>query len=103
VGEVSLRYPWSDLNNDRFVQRNELDLTRRLNITGNYDPANPGSLVSPTTVDPNLRNDRTDEFSAGVEHELMANFGVGAAYIYRSMPDYENYTPAVRVGHGDYR
>src|SRR5262245_51534620 len=71
VGEVSLRFPWTDLNNDRFVQRNELDLTRRLNLTGNYDPANPASPVSPTTVDPNLKNDRTDEFSAGVERELM--------------------------------
>jgi Carboxypeptidase regulatory-like domain len=102
VGEVALRYPWTDLNNDRFVQRNELDLTRRLNITGNYDPANPASPVSPTTVDPNLKNDRTDEFSIGLEHELMENFGVGAAYIYRQYPDYENYTPSIGVRSADY-
>ncbi len=86
VSEVAIRFPWSDLNGDSFIQRNELDLTRRLNLTGNYDPANPASPVSATTVDPDLRNDRSDEFSAGVEHELMSNFGIGAAYIYRNMP-----------------
>ncbi|HEX6163411.1 MAG TPA: carboxypeptidase regulatory-like domain-containing protein, partial [Vicinamibacterales bacterium] len=52
VTEVSLRFPWTDLNNDRFVQRNELNLAQRLNLTGNYDPANPASPKSATTVDP---------------------------------------------------
>jgi hypothetical protein len=51
VSEVSLRYPWTDTNRDTFVQRSELDLTRLLNRTGNYDPANPSSPVSSTTVD----------------------------------------------------
>ena len=102
VTEVSLRFPWTDLNNDRFVQRNELNLANRLNLTGNYDPANPASPRSATTVDPNLRNDRTDEVSVGIERELMANFGVGAAYIYRNMYDYENYTATLGVSAADY-
>ena len=58
--------------------------------------------MSSTTVDPNLKNDRTDEFSVGIERELMENFGVGAAYIYRSYPDYENYTPTIGVLSADY-
>ena len=102
VSEVSLRYPWNDLNGDTFVQRNELDLTRLLNRTGNYNPANPASPVSSTTVDPNFKNDRTDEFSIGLERELMANFGVGAAYIYRSYPDYENFTTINGLRSEDY-
>jgi len=102
VSEVSLRFPWTDLNGDRFVQRNELDLTRRLNITGNYDPANPASPVSATSVDPNLRNDRTDEFSIGVEHELADNVGVGVAFIQRRLYDYENYTATVGISASDY-
>ena len=102
VGEVSLRFPWNDLNRDSFVQRNELDLTRILNRTGNYDPANPSSPVSSTTIDPNFTNDRTDEFSIGVERELMENFGVGAAYIYRTYPDYENFTTTNGVRSEDY-
>jgi len=102
VSEVSLRFPWTDLNRDSFVQRNELDLTRILNRTGNYDPANPSSPVSPTVVDPNFKNDRTDEFSVGIERELMDNFGVGAAYIYRTYPDYENFTTTNGVRSEDY-
>jgi len=102
VSEVTLRFPWNDLNGDRFVQRNELDLTRRLSLTGNYDPANPSSPRSSTTVDPNLKNDRTTEFSVGVERELMANFGVGASYIYRQYPDYENFTIVPGVNAADY-
>lgn len=102
VGEVSLRFPWTDLNGDSFVQRNELDLTRRLNLTGNYDPANPASPVSATRVDPNLRNDRTDEFSVGIDREVGDNFGVGAAYVYRNYPDYENFTATLGVNAADY-
>lgn len=102
LGEVSLRFPWNDSNGDTFVQRNELDLTRILNRSGNYDPANPSSPVSSTVIDPNFKNDRTDEFSVGVERELMPNFGVGAAYIYRSYPDYENFTTTNGVRSEDY-
>lgn len=102
VSEVSLRYPWTDTNRDTFVQRSELDLTRLLNRSGNYDPANPSSPVSSTTVDPNFKNDRTTEYSIGLERELMANFGVGAAYIYRTYPDYENFTATNGVRSEDY-
>jgi hypothetical protein len=34
-------------------------------------------------VDPNLRNDRTTEFTAGIEHELFPNFAVGVSYVNR--------------------
>jgi hypothetical protein len=102
VGEVQLRYPWNDLNRDTFVQRNELDLTRLLNRQGNYDPANPASPVSSTVIDPGFKNDRTDEASIGIERELMENFGVGAAYIYRTYPDYENFTANNGVRSEDY-
>lgn len=92
VSEVSLRFPWADLNGDLFVQRNELDLTRVLNFTGNYDPLDPASPRSANTVDPGLRNDRTDEVTAGIEHELLPAFSVGAMYIYRDYPRYGNFT-----------
>ncbi len=92
VSEVSLRFPWNDLDRDGFVQRNELDLSRLLSFTGNYDPASPASPRSANTVDPRLRNDRTDEFTAGLERELFPAFSVGALYIYRSYPRYGNFT-----------
>jgi hypothetical protein len=102
VGEVSLRFPWVDTNRDTFVQRGELDLTRILNRTGNYDPANPSSPISSTTIDPNFKNDRTTEASIGVERELMENFGVGVSYIHRIYPDYENFTATNGLRSEDY-
>ena len=83
TGQTTLRFPWKDLNGDKVVQRNELDLTNLLSFSTNYDPKNPTSLVSPITVDPNLKNDTTDEVIVGIDHELMANFGVSVSYIWR--------------------
>ncbi len=78
-----LRYPWTDLNRDLFVQRNELDLTRLLSSSTNYDPANPSSGKSASTVDPDLDNDVTDEFVISLEREVANNFAVSATYIWR--------------------
>ncbi len=60
---TTLRYAWRDLNGDNSVQRNELDLAKGFLTppTSNYNPANPSAAVTPATVDPNLRNDKTDE------------------------------------------
>ncbi|HWI16490.1 MAG TPA: carboxypeptidase regulatory-like domain-containing protein [Vicinamibacterales bacterium] len=103
VSEVLLRYPWNDANRDGFIQRNELDLTRLLTFTGNFDPNNrTGLATSSTRVDPNLHNDRTDEFTIGFERELAGNFGVGALYIYRNYPHYQNFTRTDNVLAADY-
>ena len=103
VGEVRLTYPWADLNRDGFVQRNELTLSRLLGFTGNYDPARPNAQVSSTSVDPNLKNDRTDEVTGGIEHEIGAGFSVGALYVYRNLPRYENFSPTDGVSSADFR
>jgi hypothetical protein len=86
---TTLRYAWRDLNGDQSVQRNELDLVKGFltTPTSNYDPANPSAAITPATVDPNLRNDKTDEVVVGFDHELMANFGVGVSYFYRKYSD----------------
>ena len=83
VGATLVRYPWTDLNGDLFVQRNELDLNRLLTFSANYNPNNPANVVSSNRVDPNLKNDIVNEVIAGVDHELMDNFGIGLAYIHR--------------------
>ena len=83
VGATLVRYPWTDANGDRFVQRSELDLTRLLAFSANYNTANPANVTSLNRVDSNLKNDIVNELIAGVDHELMDNFGVGAAYIHR--------------------
>lgn len=85
VGATTVRYPWTDTNGDRFVQRGELDLTRLLTFTANYNPNNPTNVTSANRVDPNLKNDIVNEVIAGFDHELMDNFGVGVAYIHRQI------------------
>jgi hypothetical protein len=96
VTAVQIRFPWTDLNGDMFVTRDELNLgVRPTVVTGNYDPDNPTSLRSSGTVDPDVKNDRTREFIAGFDHEVMANLAVGASYIYRK---YDRFTWDDKVG-----
>lgn len=85
VGATTVRYPWTDLNGDLFVQRNELDLTRLTNFSANYNANNPANVTSANRVDSNLKNDVVNEVIAGIDHELMDNFGVGIAYIHRQI------------------
>jgi hypothetical protein len=83
VGATMVRYPWSDRNGDMVVQRNELDLTRLLAFSANYNANNPANVLSANRVDPSVKNDIVNEVIAGFDHELMDNFGVGVAYIHR--------------------
>ena len=50
---------------------------------------------SANSVDPNLKNDTTDEFIVGVDREIGAGFAVGANYIWRR---YGNFQWNDRVG-----
>jgi hypothetical protein len=86
VTRVSVRYPWIDLNSDKFVQANEIQLGANggktpLAVTGNWDPNNPANPGTVNTVDPNYKNDRTDEFIVGIDREIGAGFGLAAAHL----------------------
>ena len=96
VTAASIRFPWTDLNGDTFVTRNELDTSRILTFGGNYNPDNPTQLTTSGTVDPNIKNDRTREFIVGLDHELRPGFGVGASYIWRK---YDRFSWSDRVGY----
>jgi hypothetical protein len=91
---TTLRFPWFDVNGDKVVQANELQVFNAagglnlLNSPAGYDPANPGSPITTAIVDPSLTNDVTNEFIAGVDRELMNNFGVGVMFIHRK---YDNF------------
>lgn len=80
ISEVD--YPWTDLNGDKFVQRNEIDSSYILYLS-NYDPENPASLVSPNKLDPSLEPPITDEFIVGMERELRPDFSLGVNYVYK--------------------
>jgi hypothetical protein len=94
VTRVSIRYPWVDLNHDGFVQANEVMIpggnpANFLALTGNWNPAAPGSPTTANTIDPNLKNDRTDEIIFGVDREIGAGFAVGANYIWRRYSNFQ--------------
>ena len=59
---------------------------RRLSASSNVgrqlEPGEPDRR-RPNSVDPNLKNDTTDEFIVGVDREIGAGFAVGANYIWR--------------------
>jgi hypothetical protein len=100
---VFVRYPWNDANGDGFVQRNEVNLTVPfLSKSTAYDPANPTSTVSPTTVDSNVKNDRTREFIVGFDRQLASNMAIGGSYIWRQ---YDQFLWNDRIGFtsADYR
>jgi hypothetical protein len=91
VTAASVRFPWNDANGDKFIQANEVrtGLANVLNFTGNYDPATPGAVTTANTIDPDFKNDTTDELIVGVDREVGRGFAVGANYIWRS---YYNFT-----------
>lgn len=84
VGSTTLRYPWIDANHDGVAQASEiLASANPLSASTNWSAANPANTVSANSVDPNLKNDTTDEVIVGVDHEIGLGFAVGANYIWR--------------------
>jgi hypothetical protein len=82
-----LSYGWNDANGDRLVQPDEV-LFNDFRGANGIDPNNPTSAGStPDRIDRDLKAPHTDEFIVGVDHELMPNFAVGAAYTYRRNGD----------------
>lgn len=99
ISQVLTRYPWNDMNGDRFVQANELNLNSLVTRSGAFNPANPTAFSSPGTVDPNVKNDRTREFIAGMQHDFGTNLGFELNYVWRkydqfAWSDRPNYTSA---------
>jgi hypothetical protein len=84
VGSTTLRYPWSDANRNQVAEIGEIVLSAKpLNASTNWSAANPANTVSANSVDPNLKNDTTDELILGLDREVGRGFALGANYIYR--------------------
>ena len=89
VAATTLRYPWVDANNNKVADAGEVVLSANpIAATTNWSAANPANAVSANTVDPNLRNDKTQEFILGLDREIGAGFAVGASYIWRKYSDF---------------
>jgi hypothetical protein len=80
-------YSWNDVNGDRFVQPSEVLLDQFQFSYGGVNHANPGSASTPQKIDRNYQAGHSNEIVAGIDHQLMSNFAVGVAYIWRKNTD----------------
>ena len=73
VTAVTVRYPWVDANGDKIAQPSEIIAsTKPLSVSGNWNPLNPTAVSTANTIDPNLKNDSTQEFIVGLDHQFPA-------------------------------
>jgi hypothetical protein len=101
VTAANILFPWNDANGDTVVQPGELDYNRILSFGGNYNPDDPSALTTTGSVDPNIKNDRTQEFIIGLDHEIMRNLAVGGSYIWRKY-DQMAWDDTIGFGSADY-
>jgi hypothetical protein len=79
AGPRTFRYTWLDTNNDRRFSAGELGALRSVD-----DPA-----TRPIAIDPDLEPTFTDEFTAGVVHELMPNVSLSGTFVVRNDKDFD--------------
>ena len=89
----SATYRWTDLNNDHFVQANEVNVNQFLTAAGGFNPAAPTAVTSPNVLDPNLKAPKTTSLVFGLDHELRPNLAVLVNYSYTQTSDlFGNFT-----------
>lgn len=79
AGTRTYRYTWNDVNSDRRFTANETGALLSLD-----DPA-----TRPISIDPDLRPTHTDEFTAGLVHELMPNVSASATFLARNDKNFD--------------
>ena len=86
---TQVRYPWVDVNGDKFIQPNEVVYTAApLSWTSGYDYKNPTATSTTGTVDPNLTMDTTNEFLVSFDKQIGTKFAVSASYIWRKYSNF---------------
>lgn len=89
VGQSFIRYPWTDLNGDKFVTANEINISGTpLSFGGNYNPANPTALASSGKVDPNVTAPKTNEIILAFDKQIGNSFAFGISGIYRKYTNF---------------
>jgi hypothetical protein len=102
VRQATVRYPWTDLNGDKFVQPNEINISAPpLAVSSGYDYLNPGALKTSGTVDPKLTNDKVDEYIIGFEKQFSSSFAMGISGIYRKYGNFR-WNDTIGIDASDY-
>jgi len=89
VSQTVVRWPWVDANKNGVAEAGEVQVSPAGTlVTGTWSATTPANSVSSNSVDPNLKNDKTDEVIIGLDREIGAGFAVGANYIWRRYGDF---------------
>jgi hypothetical protein len=93
-------YYATDLNGNKIADPDEILLG--LGPVGYYgfDPGDPGRLTTVNQIG-KYSTPRTHEALAGIDHELMPNFGISGTFTYRYMNHF-TWTPVIGVTRADY-
>jgi hypothetical protein len=97
-----IAYKWQDLNGDGFAQKNEILTGLGPQYSNAINPKNPTSVSSPNTIDRNYKANRDNEVIVGLDHEVVANLSVGAAYTYRHTNDWPSWNPRIGLTSANY-
>src|SRR4051812_23662700 len=90
VGTTTLRYPWTDTNQNGIADAGETALSANpLSASTNWSAANPANTKSANSVDSNLKNDTTDEVIIGADREIGAGFAIAASYVWRRYTNFQ--------------
>ena len=94
-----LYYFWNDANNNGIINNGELGAPEQ--PPTNYNPACPSCTSSTNQIDPNLKDTTTDEFMAGIDHQILPELVVGANYTHRQRKNF-TYLPLIGITNSDF-
>lgn len=97
-----IAYRWIDTNHDGFAQKNEILTNLGPQYANAIDPAHPTSVSSVNTIASNYHANRDHEVIVGLDHELVPNLAVGAAYTLRRTNDWPTWNPRIGLTSADY-
>ncbi len=92
-----LYYYWYDHNGNNIAEPGELSASPYAAV--NVDPLHP--TVAINQIDHNIKATTTDEFTVGIDHQIVPEFVVGATYSYRKRKDLV-WTPYIGVTSADF-
>lgn len=100
VGYNYLYYYFTDVNGNMRVEQSELDLDTGVVAWFGVDPGDPTAPVR--RWDPDINAPYTDEVLLGIEHQLLADFAIGATATWRKLNDFIDAIPEKTRGSNNF-
>lgn len=83
-----IEFPWNGAMANNHPLISGVNTKDIIGFGANYNPANPSNLTSPNSVDPNIKDPKTNEFTVGVNQQVAQGFGVDVFFTYRRYTDF---------------